>query len=74
MTMRKQKKPEPQEPPPTSVSSTLIAFRIQADLLEKLERFIRKMKRDNPGLPITRASAIRMIVTKFLEKTDKIGQ
>jgi len=46
--------------------SSMVTMRFPKPLLEKIDRFIKTFEKDNPGLKISRADAIRMLVTKGL--------
>lgn len=47
--------------------SVSVTARFPKNLVEKIDRFIKKFKKDNPGLTISRADTIRMILTQFFE-------
>ena len=47
---------------------TMVSLRFPKALLEKVDRFMRVVEKENPGLKVTRADAIRMLVTRGLEK------
>ena len=47
---------------------TMVTMRYPKALLEKIDKFMREFEKDNPGLKISRADAIRMLVTRGLEK------
>lgn len=52
--------------------STMVSLRFPKQLLEKIDRFIKRFAKDNPGLTISRADAIRMLVTQGLEKHETL--
>ena len=56
----------------TRDESTLLSLRFPRPLLEKVDRFMKVFEKENPGLKITRADAIRMLVTKGLEKGETL--
>lgn len=47
---------------------TMVTMRYPKALLEKIDKFMRDFEKVNPGLKISRADAIRMLVTRGLEK------
>lgn len=44
-----------------------VTARFPKNLVEKIDRFIKKFKKENPGLTISRADTIRMILTQYFE-------
>lgn len=47
---------------------TMVTMRYPKALLDKIDKFMRDFEKVNPGLKISRADAIRMLVTRGLEK------
>lgn len=47
--------------------SVSVTARFPKNLVEKIDRFIKKFKKENPGLTISRADTIRMILTQYFE-------
>ena len=47
--------------------SISVTARFPKNLVEKIDRFIKKFKKENPGLTISRADTIRMILTQYFE-------
>ena len=47
--------------------SVSVTARFPKVLLERIDRFIKKFKKENPGLTISRADTIRMILTQYFE-------
>lgn len=47
--------------------SVSVTARFPKSLVERIDRFIKKFKKDNPGLTISRADTIRMILTQYFE-------
>jgi len=47
--------------------SVSVTARFPKILVEKIDRFIKKFKKDNPGLTISRADSMRMILTQYFE-------
>lgn len=56
----------------TQDQSSMVTMRFPKPLLEKIDRFVKNFEKENPGLKICRADAIRMLVTKGLEKGDTL--
>lgn len=48
--------------------SVSVTARFPKNLVEKIDRFIKKFKKENPGLTISRADTIRMILTQYFEQ------
>ncbi len=51
---------------------TMVSMRFEKMLLEKIDLFIKHFEKENKGLKISRADAIRMLVTKGLEKGEAL--
>jgi len=47
--------------------SVSVTARFPKILVEKIDRFIKKFKKDNPGLTTSRADSMRMILTQYFE-------
>lgn len=47
--------------------SVSVTARFPKVLLERIDRYIKKFKKENPGLTISRADTIRMILTQYFE-------
>lgn len=47
--------------------SISVTARFPKNLVERIDRFIKKFKKENPGLTISRADTIRMILTQYFE-------
>ena len=52
---------------------SMVTMRFPEPLLEKIDRFMRAFEKENPGIRISRAAAIRMLVTKGLTEMDPVG-
>ena len=52
--------------------STMVSLRFPKVLLEKIDRYMKHFAKENPGLTLSRADAIRMLVTKGLEKGETL--
>ncbi len=50
--------------------TTQTAFRMPASLLARLDAFVEKLNRENPGMGATRASAHRILLTRALDAED----
>ena len=47
-----------------------VGVRFPADLLERLERYTERLKRERPGLSVSRADVVRMLVHERLDAID----
>ena len=47
--------------------SVSVTARFPKILVERIDQFIKKFKKGNPGLTISRADTIRMILTKYFD-------
>jgi hypothetical protein len=45
----------------------LYAFRLPDALIDQVDRFARRMEAESPGLEVTRAEAVRLLLTAGLE-------
>lgn len=52
--------------------SAMVTMRFPKPLLEKIDRFIKTFEKENPGLKISRADAIRMLVSKGLGQREDL--
>lgn len=50
-----------------------VSARFPKNLVDKIDRFIKQFKKDNPGLSISRADTIRMILTQYFENQTATG-
>jgi len=50
----------------------MVTMRFSKVLLEKIDRFMRTFEKENPGLKLSRADAIRMLVTKGLAQREDL--
>ncbi len=60
--MAKRARPEP--------PSTQVGVRFPTELLSRLERYTERLKRERPGLSVTRADVVRMLVHERLDQID----
>jgi len=44
-----------------------VSARFPRNLVDKIDRFIKKFKKENPGLSISRADTIRMILIQYFD-------
>lgn len=51
---------------------SMVTMRYSKAMLDKIDRFMRDIEKHNPGLKVSRADAIRMLVTKGLEKGEAL--
>lgn len=52
--------------------SIMVSLRFPKTLLEKIERFMKHFVKENPGLTVSRADAIRILVTRGLGKGEAL--
>lgn len=50
--------------------TTQTAFRLPNDLIERLDRYVDKLNADSPGIELSRADVVRMLLTKGLDAAD----
>ncbi len=50
--------------------ATQVAVRFPNDLLDRLERYVQRLKKERPGLNVSRADAVRMIVHERLDQIE----
>ena len=50
----------------------MVTMRFSKVLLEKIDRFMRNFEKENSGLKLSRADAIRMLVTKGLAQREDL--
>lgn len=46
----------------------LVAFRLEPEMLAKVDAFAREMEARVPGLAVTRTDAVRVLLTRALER------
>ncbi len=47
------------------------AFRLPVELLKRLDRHVRHLQEESPGMTFTRTDVIRMMLTKFLDDAEE---
>jgi hypothetical protein len=52
----------------------MVAFRLDAELVKKLDAFAATVAADNPGLHVNRTDAIKMLLMQALETATKRGK
>ena len=50
--------------------TTQVAFRLPDPLIERLDKHVKRMNADNPGLEFSRADAVRSLLTRALDAVD----
>jgi len=50
---------------------TQVAVRFPKDLLERLERYAERLNKERPGLGVTRADVVRVLVHERLDQLDQ---
>lgn len=48
----------------------VIPFRLPADLVKRLDRHAERMQAEKPGLQVTRADALRVLITQALDREE----
>ncbi|MBT3218230.1 MAG: hypothetical protein HN348_04010 [Proteobacteria bacterium] len=48
-----------------------VAFRLPTELVERLDRHAERLRQKNPGIRVSRADAVRLLLWKALELVDK---
>ncbi|MDQ3298953.1 MAG: ribbon-helix-helix domain-containing protein [Myxococcota bacterium] len=51
-------------------STTQVAFRLPDSLIERLDRHVKRMDAENPGLEFNRADAVRSLLTRALDTLE----
>ena len=51
--------------------STQITVRFPEDLLERLESYTERLNKERPGLGVTRADVVRVLVHERLDQIDR---
>ena len=59
--MKSRKRPQTQ---------TQTAFRLPPDLVAKLDRIADRLSAERPGIPITRADVVRMLLTRAVKEEE----
>lgn len=47
------------------------AFRLPADLIRRLDRLAERFARERPGLAVTRADVVRILLTRAVEEEEE---
>ncbi|MCC6526088.1 MAG: hypothetical protein IT373_25800 [Polyangiaceae bacterium] len=48
------------------------AFRLPTALLERLDGYAERLRAEQPGITITRADVVRLLLTRALDEVDKV--
>jgi len=56
------------------MSDTVVSFRFADEILDRVDKHIERMEKNEPGLKFTRADAIRTLVVRGLEAVEKGGK
>jgi hypothetical protein len=51
--------------------TTQVAFRLADRLIARVDRYAKKLSKEHPGLQFTRADAVRDLLTRALDVTDR---
>lgn len=62
--------PTEKEPTMAKEPTTQVAFRLPDSLLERLDRHVKRMDAENPGLEFSRADAVRSLLTRALDTVE----
>lgn len=68
------RRPKPKVTKPTSSSAELgerVAFRVSAELRDRLERHAERIMKRSPGLHVSRSDAARMLLTDALDQAER---
>lgn len=49
---------------------TQTAFRLEDELVERLDLYAERLNREQPGLGVTRATVVRMLLIKALDEVE----
>jgi len=49
---------------------TQTAFRLEEELIERLDRYADRLNREQPGLDVTRAAVVRLLLMKALDEVE----
>jgi hypothetical protein len=47
-----------------------VAFRLDEDLVKRLDRYAKQMEREMPGFKVSRADAVRLLLIRALDNVD----
>lgn len=50
--------------------TTQVAFRLATRLIERIDRHVERMARENPGVEFTRVDAVRVLLSRALEAAE----
>lgn len=64
---RKQKRNKVGRPKAT-VQTTQVTFRFSNELLDRVDAYVNQMQHETPGITITRADAVRVLLLRALKK------
>jgi hypothetical protein len=48
-----------------------VGFRMAKELVDRIDEYAEYMDKQNPGMKMSRADAVRILVTRALDETDK---
>jgi predicted transcriptional regulator len=55
---------------PKQIPMKVIPFRLPADLIKRLDKHAERMQAAQPGLQVTRADALRVLLTEALDREE----
>ena len=50
-----------------------VAFRLEAELVERVNAYAKRLEQERPGLEFSRADAVRVLLTRALDEADAAG-
>lgn len=53
---------------------TQTAFRLPDELIDRLDRHVQRLRAASPGLEVTRADVVRMLLTKGLDDVESLAK
>jgi hypothetical protein len=51
--------------------TTLVAFRLENDLLKRIDAYAKRLEEETPGIKLARADAVRAILLRGLEELEQ---
>ncbi len=50
------------------------AFRLPESIIERLDRYAERLRREQPGLEVSRADVVRLLLARALEQEERHGK
>ncbi len=51
--------------------TTLVAFRLEEELLKRIDGYAKRLEQATPGLKLARVDAVRVLLLRALEEVEK---